>query len=81
MTDETEKNVVKFINVLTDWKVPIDKIDLRVFVKTYLDKKGVIDRVFKDNMPDDDWAELFIKRQSHTEISGQYTFVTFANIQ
>ena len=66
MTDETEKNV-KFINVFTDWKVPIDKMDLRVFVKTYLDKKGITDRVFKDNMPGNDWAELFIKRYNLTQ--------------
>ena len=43
LTDETEKNVVKFINVFTDQKVLIDKMDLHVFIKTYLDKKGVID--------------------------------------
>ena len=39
-------------------------MDLHVFVKTYLYKKGVIDRVFKDNMPRNDWTELFIKRHS-----------------
>ena len=66
LTDETAKNV-KFINVFTDWKVPIDKMDLRVFVKTYLDKKGITDRVFKDNMPGNDWAELFIKRYNLTQ--------------
>ena len=42
-------------------------MDLRIFFKTYLDKKGVIDRVFKDNMPGNYWAELFIKRQSLTQ--------------
>ena len=39
-------------------------MDLHVFVKTYLYKKGIIDRVFKDNMPGSDWTELFIKRHS-----------------
>ena len=42
-------------------------MDLRIFFKTYLDKKGVIDRVFKDNMPGNCWAELFIKRPSLTQ--------------
>ena len=63
MTGETEKNV-KLIKVLTDWKVPINKMDLHIFFKTYLDRKGIIDRVFKDNMPGNDWTELFIKRHS-----------------
>ena len=66
LTDETEKNV-KSINVLTDWKVLINKMDLRIFVKTYLDKKGIIDGVFKDNVPGNDWAELFIKWHSLTQ--------------
>ena len=91
MTDETEKNV-KFINVLTDWKVLIDKMDLHIFVKTYLDKKGIIDRVFKDNMPGNDWAELFIKqhsltqrladniRSSHLQVSRDVIEVYFQNL-
>ena len=42
-------------------------MDLCIFVKTYLDKKDVIDRVFKDNMPHNDWADLFIKWHSLTQ--------------
>ena len=60
LTEDTEKIVVKFINVLTDWRVSIDKMDLCIN-KTYLDKKGAIDRIFKDNMPGNDWVDLFIK--------------------
>ena len=61
MTEDTKKIAVKFINVLNDWKVPINKMDLHVFAKTQLDKKGIIDRVFNNNMPGNDWADLFIK--------------------
>ena len=37
-------------------------------LKLTLTKKAyIIDRVFKDNMPGNDWAELFIKRHSLTQ--------------
>ena len=34
LTEDTKKIVVKFINVLNDWKVPINKMDLHAFAKT-----------------------------------------------
>jgi len=47
---------------LVDWGFPMDKTDLRIFVKSYLDKEGRQVKQFKNNYPGEDWSSSFVKR-------------------
>ena len=67
LSEQCEDALVSTINLLTEWRVPLDTLELRMLVKSYLDKLGVIDKVFKDNMPGLDWMYSFIKRHNLTK--------------
>ena len=43
----TEEKILQIISILTDWKLPLDKLDTRLLVKEYLDRMGVTDLKFK----------------------------------
>jgi hypothetical protein len=62
LTDETEQMLVNAVNTLAQWKVPLDGLDIRCLVKSYLDKQCVQDRRFHNNLPGVDWLNSFIKR-------------------
>jgi hypothetical protein len=36
--DETEQLIVNAVNTMTQWKVPLDGLDIRCLVKSYLDR-------------------------------------------
>jgi len=44
----------------------MDKTDLRVFVKSYLDKEGRQVKQFKNNYPGEDWASSFVKKHKES---------------
>jgi len=46
LVEETEEYIVSLINSTTEWKIPLAKFDLRVIVKDYLDRQGIVDKVF-----------------------------------
>ena len=52
---------------MSNFGFPIDAFDLRVIVKSYLDKLGLQVRQFKNNLPGQEWAYSFLKR--HRDIS------------
>lgn len=57
-----------FVNAITkssDWGFPLNKRDLQIFVKSYLDRKGVVEPRFVNNLPGDDWADSFLKRHKN----------------
>ena len=57
LSDVEEKAVVEH---LVDWGFPMDKTDLRIFVKSYLDKEGRQVKQFKNNYPGEDWSSSFV---------------------
>ena len=59
--------LVKVIDSLTEWHIPVSSIDIRLIVKSYLDKQGIVDIRFKDNVPGIDWVRLFMKRNNLTK--------------
>lgn len=67
LSEECEAGLLMVIEQLTDWKVPLNAMDLRILVKGYLDKRGVVDSAFKENFPGPDWAAGFIKRHKLTK--------------
>jgi len=59
ITAATEDQLVKTINHLGEWKIPLDAFDVRCMVKNYLDRPGVQDRRFNNNLPGYDWLKSF----------------------
>lgn len=58
-----------FVNAIikcSDWGFPLTEKDLKIFVKSYLDGKGINEPKFADNLPGDDWVKLFLKRHNRT---------------
>ena len=52
ISNECEHVIIKTINTLVaNYRVPFDGYDIRCQVKTYLDKKGIIDSIFNNNLP------------------------------
>ena len=43
LSQETENLIVQMIASLTNWRVPLDSLDIRCMVKGYLDKKKITD--------------------------------------
>jgi hypothetical protein len=48
--------------LLGQWGFPFTGDDLRFFVKSYLDKKGVAENRFKENLPTHRWLDRFLSR-------------------
>ncbi|KAJ8971249.1 hypothetical protein NQ314_000790 [Rhamnusium bicolor] len=62
-TEEEQRHFVNHLNLVSSWGYPFDLLDLRLFLKAYLDKKGVQERRLKNNTPGRDWALNFLKRR------------------
>ena len=54
--------LVSRVKVCSDWGFPFDAMDLRMLVKGYLDKKGVIvpKLKFHKNLPGREWVCSFL---------------------
>lgn len=62
-----ENNLVKGIIKCSDWGFPLNRLDVRKIVQTYLNKQKIKNKTFKNNMPGPDWVRAFIDR--HSELS------------
>lgn len=67
LTKEEEVMFVKVIKQLSEWSFPLTKMDIRLLVKNYLNKKGKNVRVFKNNLPGVDFVNGFMKRNNLTQ--------------
>ena len=67
---------MEVIDTFANWRLPLDKLDLRMVVKDYLDGKNEKDSKFKDNFPGVDWANGFVKRHNLTQRFGDRVKVT-----
>ena len=67
LTEETENMLVNVIDTFTAWKMPLAKIDVRLLVQDYLDRKTDGKKVFKGNLPGPDWIDGFVARHRLTE--------------
>ncbi len=63
LTPEEETIIIEMVELLSDWGFPFTQDDLRHFVKSYLDKKGVKTR-FADNLPTRRFVDTFLGRHS-----------------
>lgn len=61
LSHEEEREVVELMKLLGDWRFPASATDLLYFIKSYLDKKGVV-TIFKDNLPSYSFIDKFVRR-------------------
>ena len=61
---ETENILVSRIILMSEWSYPLDSYELRLLIKSMLDRKGTRSKIFKNNMPGRDWVKTFLKRNS-----------------
>lgn len=69
LSKNTEEEFIKYINVCADWGYPLETYDLRYLIKLYLDKLGIIEKRFKNNIPGPDFVAGFLKR--HKDVISQ----------
>ena len=66
LSKEFEEILVKALDKLTNWKVPIDGYDIRCLVQSYFNSTDQQLKQFKNNMPGPDWVRYF-KRHNLTK--------------
>ena len=62
LTEDEEKVLVSRVITMGKWGFSLDAMDLRMLVKSYLDRRGVTVKKFKNNVHGTDWATSFIRR-------------------
>jgi len=65
LCEEEESYLVEMAKQCAEWNFPFTSMDLRLFIKQYLDKKGEPTK-FKNNMPTEGFVTAFLDR--HPEI-------------
>lgn len=61
LTTAEEEYIVENINHCAEWGCPLDTYDLRILIKGYLDRKGIVAKLFKDNLIFKDKGPDFVK--------------------
>ena len=67
LSTECEDQVLEVTDCLATWKVPLTGQDLCHLVQGYLDSRGVVDSVFKNNLPGPNWLDQFVCRHGLTK--------------
>ena len=68
LSSEEERQVVENILLCSDWGFPLDREDVRMYVKMFLDNQGRTESRFVNNTPGYEWMTSFLKRH-RTELS------------
>jgi len=63
--DDVEQISVQRLQTCGQWGFPVDAFDLRMIVKGYLDRRGLVVQKFKNNVPGLDWTASFLHRHKH----------------
>jgi len=61
LSDGDEHIIVDFAKKLAEWGFPLDTATLSLFVKNILDKKGVQEQRFRNNVPGYKWIRKFLR--------------------
>ena len=62
LSEAVEAMIVKRIITMGEWGFPLGVLELRMLVKAYLDRRGCVVQKFQDNLPGQDWARSFLRR-------------------
>lgn len=65
-TYDEEQLFTSRIKVMCDWGFPLDKLDVKMLVAAYLQSQNRTVKIFKNNVPGDDWVSSFMKRSQLT---------------
>ncbi|XP_071052929.1 uncharacterized protein [Onthophagus taurus] len=68
--NDEERKITECIALAVEWGFPLTSFDIRCIVKKMLDKNGLNEPRFKNNMPEIKWIKGFLKRQSE-ELKGR----------
>ena len=60
--EREEQSIIQHIKTLSQWGFPFDTLDLRILVRTYLEKQGRTVAQFASNLPSKEWARNFLQR-------------------
>ena len=67
LSTECEEIISSTINTLADWTIPMTGLEVRMFVKYYLDALDLPEEIFKNNMPGKEWLKSFMHRHRLTK--------------
>lgn len=59
---EEELSIAQHMATFSDFGYPFDSLEIRIFVKSFLDKAGRTCSFFKNNAPGYEWVKSFLKR-------------------
>lgn len=65
LNEKDEKSLADALILASEWGFPLTQYDLRLIVKGFLDRQGIIERRFQGNMPGVDWAKSFLARNKN----------------
>lgn len=61
---EEEKMFAEGIKTFSEWGFPMTRMDIRMLVRDYLNRKGVTIKKFPNNLPGIDWFYGFLRRNN-----------------
>jgi hypothetical protein len=67
-TSDEERAFASHIDKVCEFGFPVDEMDFRFIVKSYLDKQGRSVYCFKNNLPGRDWAKSFLRRNPQLSV-------------
>jgi len=59
---------------MSEFEFPVNKIDLRQILKSYLDRIGRKIKVFENNLPGLTWVSIFFKKKSDFKCTSSYEY-------
>ncbi|XP_065654821.1 uncharacterized protein LOC136081436 [Hydra vulgaris] len=69
-TYDEEQLFLSRIKVMCDWGFPLNKLDVKMLVAGYLKSQNCTVKIFKNNIPGDDWVSSFMKHSQLTHRIG-----------
>ncbi|XP_063237501.1 uncharacterized protein LOC134539411 [Bacillus rossius redtenbacheri] len=63
LSETEEKQIAEYLALAGEWGFPLTAFDIRCIIKKYLDKKGMVEPRFKNNLPGKKWIKCFLARQ------------------
>ena len=64
LLEEEEAELAERIQLLGDWGFPLTPLDVKMIVKSYVNRLGVKKDRWKNNIPGDEWVSSFAKRNN-----------------
>lgn len=63
--ENNEKCLAESLILASEWGFPLTQYNLRLIVKRFSDRQGIVEKLFKGNFPGVDWAKNFLERHKN----------------